>query len=373
MNRVLGILLVSLLVFPAAAALSPKLAEWGEGPATWIMTSEEQRAWRNVSTDADAIRFIDLFWARRDPTPGTPVNEYRGEHEARVALADEQFAEKRKRGAMTDRGRVYVTMGEPTTRDGVVAQMGMSAMGGESMGNRQLSTRHVWLWKDTDARKFGVAKIEVVFTEDPITRIVQRDTSRGDFIRAGQSAVRKAIVSPDLKEVPAWAPTGGLNPIVPLTAQAPALSEVDEPAPVAETSPAATAAPATGMVAGVSRLTLLSRPINSRATTDPFAVASESTFKGGKDVPWAVQYCSAETPSLKQMLVITGPLDGKSTDQRTKETPAKAEKLSALPGCYVIQAMVPISKLAPGRYKLTVYLDAASGASYTARKEFRID
>jgi hypothetical protein len=57
MNKVLGMILLCLAAIPAAAALSPKFKEWGDGPAQWIMTSEEQRAWRKIATDSDAINF----------------------------------------------------------------------------------------------------------------------------------------------------------------------------------------------------------------------------------------------------------------------------------------------------------------------------
>ena len=51
------------------------------------MTRDEQKKWRAVSTDEQAQEFIDLFWARRDPTPGTYVNEYKQEYDARVKYA----------------------------------------------------------------------------------------------------------------------------------------------------------------------------------------------------------------------------------------------------------------------------------------------
>jgi len=57
-------------------------------------------------------RFLEQFWQRHDPTPETAFNEVRAEFERRVAQADISYSEMR-RGALTDRGRVYVHFGAP--------------------------------------------------------------------------------------------------------------------------------------------------------------------------------------------------------------------------------------------------------------------
>src|SRR6266849_1753701 len=82
------------------AALSPAKADWGKGPVQYIMRDEEKAAWKALQTDADADAFIDLFWARRDPTPTTPRNEFREEFDASVKSADNQFGHGRKKGSM---------------------------------------------------------------------------------------------------------------------------------------------------------------------------------------------------------------------------------------------------------------------------------
>ncbi|MDX1582690.1 MAG: GWxTD domain-containing protein, partial [Thermoanaerobaculia bacterium] len=60
--------------------------------------------------------FVDLFWARRDPTPSTPANEWKAAFEERVAVADEQWDEGRVRGSLTDRGRALILLGAPARR-----------------------------------------------------------------------------------------------------------------------------------------------------------------------------------------------------------------------------------------------------------------
>src|SRR5687768_7185513 len=74
-----------------AANLSKTFDEWGKGPAQHLMTKEEQKQWKSLNSDAQAQAFIDLFWARRDPSPATPQNEFRDQFDLIVKTADEQF------------------------------------------------------------------------------------------------------------------------------------------------------------------------------------------------------------------------------------------------------------------------------------------
>ena len=380
-----GFLAFCLMAMPALAGLSPELQDWGSGPAQWIMTSDEQRAWRKVSTDAEANNFIDLFWVRRDPSPGTAINEARNEFENRVAFSDKTFKERKKRGAMSDRGRVYIVLGAATNMTAAMrqtnAQQGVVGGGGDKdpSGGRQMGERDIWIWEQKDARKFEMGRIEVVFIEDATTRSKRRDPQRTDFGLAGSVAIRKSIVNPDLTSVPSWAPTGGLKPMVALS-----IGEAQPAAlPPAYAAPArpAVAAPDDGPAVasnapGASRLTLLSGgSINARSATDPFAVQAQTTLPAGSDAPWAVQFCSpkAEVPKLKFMLAITGPLDGASSEKMTRQKDVKAERMTTQPGCYVLQGIMPTSKLGAGRYKLMVLLDdPVSGEAYTLKQEFRV-
>jgi GWxTD domain-containing protein len=77
------------------------------------MTSEEQAEWNRLGSDQEAEQFIRLFWAKRDPTPDTDLNETRRDFELRAAYADKEFATEETPGAMTDRGRVLLLLGPP--------------------------------------------------------------------------------------------------------------------------------------------------------------------------------------------------------------------------------------------------------------------
>ncbi|HEX2163167.1 MAG TPA: GWxTD domain-containing protein [Thermoanaerobaculia bacterium] len=104
------------LALPAGAdpaQLSDAYREWGEGPASWLMTPDEEAAWQRVASDEEAEQLVRLFWARRDPTPDTDLNEARRDFEQRVAYADQQWTTDETPGAMSDRGRVLILLGPP--------------------------------------------------------------------------------------------------------------------------------------------------------------------------------------------------------------------------------------------------------------------
>ena len=102
------------LAATAVADLSSEFIAWGQGPYQFLMTKEEAATWKTIRTDEEAKAFVDLFWARRDPTPTTPVNEYRLEVEGRIKYADQHLgAGEKVRGAMTDRGKTLVLYGPP--------------------------------------------------------------------------------------------------------------------------------------------------------------------------------------------------------------------------------------------------------------------
>jgi len=107
-----GVVIVVLSLFSLSmyAALSQKYVDFGKSPAKWLMTRDEQKKWKSVSTDEQAQEFIDLFWARRDPTPGTYVNEYKQEYDARVKYAKENYSHRQVSGELSDRGHAVIVL-----------------------------------------------------------------------------------------------------------------------------------------------------------------------------------------------------------------------------------------------------------------------
>ena len=72
--------------------MSKTYKKWLDEDVRWIITDEEQKAFKLLSNDEERDQFIEAFWQRRDPTPDTIENEFKEEHYRRMAYANEHFA-----------------------------------------------------------------------------------------------------------------------------------------------------------------------------------------------------------------------------------------------------------------------------------------
>ena len=102
---------------PAAAPAVSPYDKWLREEAVYIITDQERADFKNLKNDADRAHFIEEFWKRRDPTPGTPKNEFKEEHYRRIAYVNDRFADRRLPGWKTDRGRIYIQYGPPNEID----------------------------------------------------------------------------------------------------------------------------------------------------------------------------------------------------------------------------------------------------------------
>jgi GWxTD domain-containing protein len=90
--------------------------KWVDEDVRWIITDQELQAFRSLSNDEERDQFIENFWLRRNPNPDSPENEFREEHYARIAYANDHFAAG-KPGWRTDRGHIYIAYGKPDNID----------------------------------------------------------------------------------------------------------------------------------------------------------------------------------------------------------------------------------------------------------------
>jgi GWxTD domain-containing protein len=112
-------------VVPDSGLSEPVSLPWIDGDE-WafevksISTNEELSTYAQLQTTQQRDDFIAQFWARRDPTPGTPENEFRDEYDRRTRLARQQYTIPDFPGVFghdTDRGRVHVMFGAPDNID----------------------------------------------------------------------------------------------------------------------------------------------------------------------------------------------------------------------------------------------------------------
>ncbi|MEA2004919.1 MAG: GWxTD domain-containing protein [Acidobacteriota bacterium] len=82
-----------------------------------ILTKVEKDVFLKLKTPQERDKFIQLFWARRDPLPDTKENEFYKEYMIRVRFADLNFGHgTSKKGHETERGYFYLLLGPPLER-----------------------------------------------------------------------------------------------------------------------------------------------------------------------------------------------------------------------------------------------------------------
>jgi GWxTD domain-containing protein len=197
--------LAALLSLSLPVAGSPEYTtpdkSWVKGPVKWLMTKDEIKVYKKLKDPEARVAFIEKFWAERDPTPDTPMNEYELEFWQRVEQADQRFTSQTTPGALDDRGRVLILLGTPTSTDN--------------------DSRNYLTW---------------VFEPNPTTGIEERielefaPGQAGKFLLLGKKdLVQYVEAHPETRGI-GWVPPA-------LTQVAPELAGVEEPDPEEELSP----------------------------------------------------------------------------------------------------------------------------------------
>lgn len=95
--------------------LSPEEKEF-LSTVRYTITPEERKIFLQLPP-AERTNFMDEFWKRRDPVPGTAINEFKEEYFIRINQANKLFGEGGKQGWLSDRGRIWITLGPPDHRE----------------------------------------------------------------------------------------------------------------------------------------------------------------------------------------------------------------------------------------------------------------
>lgn len=81
----------------------------------YLISKKESKIFKNTPPE-ERQQFIEEFWKVRDPSPTTEENEFRDEYYHRIEQANHLFREGSS-GWLSDRGRIYILLGEPGRRD----------------------------------------------------------------------------------------------------------------------------------------------------------------------------------------------------------------------------------------------------------------
>jgi len=120
--------------------------KWMTEDVAYIITDEERNAFKRLLADEEKEHFIEQFWLRRDPTPGTPVNEMREEHYRRIAYTNEHYASSIP-GWKTDRGRVYIQYGPPDEIDSHPSGGSFTRPAAEGGGTTETAPFEQWKYR----------------------------------------------------------------------------------------------------------------------------------------------------------------------------------------------------------------------------------
>lgn len=210
-------LLILSLAASAFGALSKENTDFAKGPTQYLLTKDEQKQWRAVATDDQAKAFIDLFWARRDPSPGTPLNEFREGILDRMKRADDLYSTAQLRGAATDRGKVYIVLGPPTgmKRGGPQGGLGVHTENSSFDRPANLNSQSVqgaapsetWQYEQSRSKlPLGQPMVQVAFSDQYASNLWKMERIVGtDYPTIFDRIARTYLSQPDLEEAPVFA------------------------------------------------------------------------------------------------------------------------------------------------------------------------
>jgi GWxTD domain-containing protein len=133
-------------------------SKWLDEDVIYIIDDAERAAFQGLTTDEERNRFIEQFWLRRNPTPGSPQNKFKEEHYRRIAYANQHFrTASGAPGWQTDRGHMYIVYGPP---DGIESH---------PKGPQRPFAAEIWLYRQVE----GIGNnVSITFVDR---------TGRGDF------------------------------------------------------------------------------------------------------------------------------------------------------------------------------------------------
>jgi len=137
-----------------------KYKKWLEEEVIYIISDNERAVFKNLRNDEEREGFLRTFWKRRDPTPESPVNEYREEHYRRLEYANKNYFEG-KAGWRTDRGRTYIMFGPPDffeTNPG-----GGRGFLFDPSGPTAEFPSEVWTYRSIPGLKDRIGRIDLIF------------------------------------------------------------------------------------------------------------------------------------------------------------------------------------------------------------------
>jgi GWxTD domain-containing protein len=196
-----------------------------------FLLPEEAAVLKSLKDDKDRALFQEIFWARRDPSPGTPANEFEDRLRAVWKSSDELFSSSNQKGSETGCGQVIALLGRPeevlargdTPRQPSVSVAGTAAK--ERGSDPQLAPRpgqfdnsayvregptrepETWVYRDRPNLPYTFTGAELKIAFDPDCRYAEAAGITGQDL---ERAALAFVTRPDIAYEPG--PNGHLVP-----------------------------------------------------------------------------------------------------------------------------------------------------------------
>jgi GWxTD domain-containing protein len=174
-----------------------------------LLLPEEESVLKKLKDERDRREFQQIFWARRDPSPGTATNEFEDTVRVVWARADELFALPGQRGSETGCGQVLALLGRPHEMKGLELRMEYDVRDARDGARRP----EEWTFRSPTAAgdTFTGAELHVSF--DAECRFAEGGIVLQDLRRAAAARITRPDIGyprgPDGHLVPLAAQVGG--------------------------------------------------------------------------------------------------------------------------------------------------------------------
>jgi GWxTD domain-containing protein len=161
LKKALFTIVVLAMAMPLIAAEDP--LKWHKTPEAYFMTPAEKAAWKKVASPADAERFIDEFRRKRG-------EQFLKDIRTRIDVADKNFKLDKTPGSLTQKGRVFMLLGKPSTsrtnRNVNESRTGEALSQSNALENQALIGTE-WIYeREILPKELGLSQLKVNFIYD---------------------------------------------------------------------------------------------------------------------------------------------------------------------------------------------------------------
>lgn len=107
------------------AVMSQEEVDLATEHALLIANEGERRRLRRLDDLNEQRRMLMEFWQKRDSQPATPINEFKEEFYQRLQYANDRYSSNMREGWQSDRGRIVIKYGLPTSVEPHLYDRGM--------------------------------------------------------------------------------------------------------------------------------------------------------------------------------------------------------------------------------------------------------